>query len=164
MNQFKSTREYSNPVHTANVIIPLDSKVLFVIRRNDPYKGAIVLPGGKLNLGESVEVAAIREVKEETSIDIDLESILGVYSDPKRDPREHRISTVFIGKISKHIEGKLSKDGNDVTAIKWVGLKNLDKEKFGFDHRKILEDYIKWRQTGKTFWSSKDTNADYIIK
>jgi ADP-ribose pyrophosphatase YjhB (NUDIX family) len=165
MNQIKSKKEHRDPVHTANVIISFDSKVLFVIRKNEPYKGTFVIPGGKINEGERVEDAAVREVKEETSIDIELENILGVYSDPKRDPREHRISTVFIGKISEHTDRKVSKEGeNDATGIKWIDLKDLDDVNFGFDHRKIIEDYKKWRQTQRTFWSSKDTNADHVAR
>lgn len=106
------------PVHTANVIISCDSKILFVVRRKGPYKGTIMIPGGKLNVDESVEDAAIREVKEETSMDIELESILGVYSDPNRDPREHRISTVFIGKISDKTDKEESEGLSDASAIK----------------------------------------------
>jgi 8-oxo-dGTP diphosphatase len=94
MNEEK-LREHRYPVHTANAIIERCSKILFLKRRNESYKGNLVIPGGTLNKGERVEAAAIREVKEETSLDLELDSILGVYSNPVRDPREHKISTVL---------------------------------------------------------------------
>ena len=115
-------KQCRNPVHTANTIIQRGSKILFVMRRNEPYMGKLVFPGGSLNEGERVEDAAVREVKEETSLDVELDSILGIYSDPGRDPREHRISTVFIGKISDHNDKKEPKAGDDAVAIKWVDL------------------------------------------
>ncbi len=141
--------------------IPINvTKILFVTRRNEPYKGKMVFPGGSLNVGERVEDAAIREVKEETSLDVELDSILGVYSDPDRDPREHRISTVFIGKISDNSDKKELLAGDDATSLKWVDLVTMDEESFGFDHKKILEDYKKWKLTKQTFWSSKDAKKN----
>lgn len=71
-------KQCRNTVHTADTILQSGSKILFVIRRNEPYKGNIIFPGGSLNEGERVEDAAISEVKEETSLDIELDSILGV--------------------------------------------------------------------------------------
>ena len=73
----------------------------------------MVLPGGFVNEGERVEDAAIREVKEETSLDIEINNILGVYSDPSRDPRGHIMSTVFIGKISDKSDIKEPMAGDD---------------------------------------------------
>ena len=93
-------QQHKNPTPTVDTIIQKDSKILLVKRKKDPFKQRMVLPGGFVNEGERVEDAAIREVKEETSLDIEIDNILGVYSDPSRDPRGHIMSTVFIGKIS----------------------------------------------------------------
>ena len=149
-------QQHKNPTPTVDTIIQRDSKVLLVERKKDPFKQKMVLPGGFVNEGERVEDAAIREVKEETSLDIELDNILGVYSDPFRDPRGHIMSTVFIGKISDKSIKKEPIAGDDAATIKWVDLESIEEESFGFDHKKILMDYKEWKQSGQTFWSSKN--------
>jgi ADP-ribose pyrophosphatase YjhB (NUDIX family) len=114
-----------------------------------------VLPGGFVNEGERVEDAAKREIKEETSLDIELIDILGVYSEPERDPRGHIMSTVFIGKISKSSDKADAIAQDDAVAIEWLNFESVDNTRIGFDHKKIITDYTKWRQDGGTFWSSK---------
>lgn len=152
----EQNQQHSIPIHTDNVIVPCDSKLLFVVRRSEPYIGTIVFPGGKLHPGETVEDAAVRELIEETFIDIQLENILGVYSDPNRDPREHRISTVFIAKRYEFSDEIQYEGGDDFAIVKWIDFNDLKGKNFGFDHRKIFEDYLKWIQTKQTYWSSKD--------
>lgn len=149
-------QQHKNPTPTVDTIIHQDSKVLLVKRKKDPFKEKMVLPGGFINEGEKVEDAAIREVKEETSLDIELDNILGVYSDPSRDPRGHIMSTVFIGKISDKSDKKVPMAGDDAAAIKWVDLASIDEESMGFDHKKILMDYKEWKQSRQTYWSSKN--------
>ena len=149
-------QQQKNPTPTVDIIIQKYSKVLLVERKKDPFKQKMVLPGGFINEGELVEDAAIREVKEETSLDIELDNILGVYSDPSRDPRGHIMSTVFIGKISEKSDNKEPLAGDDAAAIKWVDLASVEEESLGFDHKKILMDYKEWKQSGQTFWSSKN--------
>ena len=146
---------HKNPTPTVDTIIQKGSKVLLVERKKDPFKQTMVLPGGFINEGEFAEDAAIREVKEETSLDIELENILGVYSDPSRDPRGHIMSTVFIGKISDKSDKKEPIAGDDAATTKWVDLESIEEETFGFDHQKILMDYKKWKQSRQTYWSSK---------
>ncbi|MGB6589920.1 MAG: NUDIX hydrolase [Candidatus Nitrosopolaris sp.] len=90
--------QHKNPTPTVDIIIEDDSRILLVKRRNEPFKDHLVLPGAFVNEGEKVEDAAKREALEETSLDVDLIDILGVYSDPTRDPRGHNMSTVFIGR------------------------------------------------------------------
>jgi len=146
---------HKNPTPTVDTIIQKGSKVLLVERKKDPFKQTMVLPGGFINEGELAEDAAIREVKEETSLDIELENILGVYSDPSRDPRGHIMSTVFIGKISDKSDNKEPIAGDDAATTKWVDLESIEEETLGFDHQKILMDYKEWKQSKQTYWSSK---------
>ena len=103
----------------------------------------MALPGGFVNEGEKVEDAAKREVKEETSIDIYLTDILGVYSDPNRDPRGRIMSTVFIGELASSNDTIDAKAQDDAEEIEWIPLNEIDNRIFGFDHRKILLDYKK---------------------
>ena len=148
-------QQHKNPTPTVDTIIQNDSKILLVKRKKDPFKQKMVLPGGFINEGERVEDAAIREVKEETSLDIEIDNILGVYSDPSRDPRGHVMSTVFIGKISDKSDKIAPIAGDDAASIKWVDLASIEEESFGFDHKKILKDYKEWKRSGQTYWSSK---------
>ena len=155
-------QQHKNPTPTVDTIIHQDSKVLMVKRKKDPFKEKMVLPGGFINEGETVEDAAVREVKEETSLDVELDNILGVYSDPSRYPRGHIMSTVFIGKISDKSDKKEPMAGDDAAAIKWVDLASIDEENMGFDHKKILMDYKEWKQSRQTYWSSKKLKRSLI--
>jgi len=156
-------RRYRNPTPTVDTIIQRDSRILLVKRRNDPFKGYLVLPGGFVNEGERVEDAAKREVKEETSLNIELLDILGVYSDPTRDPRGHMMSTVFISKISSHNDKVDAVAQDDAAAIEWISLEVIDTRNVGFDHKRIISDYKTWKASGGTFWSSKDRDTSKVI-
>jgi len=155
-------QRYRNPTPTVDTIIQRDSWILLVKRRNDPFKGYLVLPGGFVNEGERVEDAAKREVKEETSLNIELLDILGVYSDPARDPRGHMMSTVFIAKISSHNEKVDAVAQDDAAAIEWISLEVIDTRNVGFDHKRIISDYKTWKTSGGTFWSSKDRDRSKV--
>ncbi|SDN78845.1 8-oxo-dGTP diphosphatase [Desulfonauticus submarinus] len=126
---------YRNPFPTVDVVtfVPPFSVVL-IKRKNKPFGWA--LPGGFVDYGESVESAALREVKEETGLDVSLLYLLGVYSDPKRDPRFHTLSTVFVG-----IPLDLSqlKAGDDADKARIFSLNQLPN--LVFDHAKILQDF-----------------------
>jgi 8-oxo-dGTP diphosphatase len=148
-------KHYKNPTPTVDAIIQKNSQILLIERKKEPFKGYLVLPGGFVNEGERVEDAAKREVKEETSLDIVLLEILGVYSEPGRDPRGHVMSTVFIGEISKVSYKVDAIAQDDAAAIEWLNLEEVVNTRFGFDHRRIIIDYTKWKQFGGTFWSSK---------
>ncbi|HET8794589.1 MAG TPA: NUDIX hydrolase [Nitrososphaeraceae archaeon] len=152
----KEEDECENPIPTVDTIIDNDSRVLFFKRNKEPFVGKMVFPGGFMKKGETAEDAAKREVKEETSLDVELDNILGVYSDPARDPRGHIISTVFIGNISSNSKVKEPISGDGVASTKWISLDDFDQEDFGFDHKKILKDYKAWRQSKQTSWSSKN--------
>lgn len=126
-----------NPFLTVDVIIEARGGVILIRRKNLPYGWAI--PGGFLDYGESLEDAAVREAKEETGLNIKLIRQFHAYSDPKRDPRHHTVSVVFIATA----EGKLEA-GSDAIEI---GIFNKDSlpEDIAFDHRQILEDYFSGR-------------------
>lgn len=150
-------QRYKNPIPTVDTIIQKDSQILLVKRKKEPFKGLFALPGGFVNEGERVEDAAKREAKEETSLDIELVDILGVYSEPNRDPRGHIMSTVFVGKISPNNKVEaLAQD--DAAKIEWINLEEVDNNThFAFDHQKIISDYEKWKRSGRTFWSSRSS-------
>ena len=90
-----------------------------------------------------------RELQEETNLQIEPIDILGVYSDPRRDPQGHRISVTFIARV---IDGQ-EKAADDAETIKWISIE--DQVDLAFDHNKILNDYKQWRKTKGTYWSSK---------
>lgn len=146
--------QYRNPTPTVDVILQRESRVLMVRRKKDPFKGQLALPGGFVNEGETVESAARRETKEETSLEVEPIEILGVYSDPKRDPRKHIATVVFVGIMV----GGSETAGDDAESIEWVDLASIDRQQIAFDHATILRDYKKWKVSGGTFWSTKRRN------
>jgi 8-oxo-dGTP diphosphatase len=146
--------KYSNPTPTVDVILNRASEVLMVRRKKDPFKDHLSLPGGFVNEGETIEEAMKREALEETSLEVEPVDILGVYSDPKRDPRKHIVTVVFIGIIV----GGTSRAGDDAASIEWVKLANIERQHVAFDHIQILHDYCQWKASGGTFWSTKRRN------
>jgi 8-oxo-dGTP diphosphatase len=146
--------KYSNPTPTVDVILQRDSKVLMVRHKKDPFKGRLALPGGFVNEGETAENAMKREAMEETSFEVEPIEILGVYSDPKRDPRKHIMTVVFVGIIL----GGSGRAGDDAASIEWVELASIESQQIAFDHLTILRDYRKWKASGGTFWSTKRRN------
>ena len=148
--------QHKNPTPTVDIIIEDDSRILLIKRKNELFKDHLALPGGFVNEGEKVEDAAKREAQEETSLDVNLIDILGVYSDPVRDPRGHNMSTVFIGRVPRNSSDEIKAVANDDAAeIKWIDIEEVGDKKLGFDHRRILLDYKRWKQFGGSFWSSK---------
>ena len=130
-------------------IVERDDKLLLVRRKKDPFKGSLSFPGGKVDEGERVEDALKRELKEETNLDIEPTDILGVYSDPSRDPRGHRVSITFIATI-KSGEAKAA---DDAESIVWLPIN--EQQDLAFDHNKILNAYRQWKKTKGTYWSTK---------
>ncbi|MBN2245891.1 MAG: NUDIX hydrolase [Candidatus Aminicenantes bacterium] len=134
--------KYKNPYPTVDIIIEITrqdgEKGIILIRRKNPPHGW-ALPGGFVDYGESLEQAALREAKEETSLDIRLIKQFHTYSDPSRDPRKHTISTVFIASA----EGS-PKAQDDAADIGIFTRKEIDFS-LAFDHEKILNDYFNSR-------------------
>lgn len=128
-------KKYKNPIPTVDIIIELEDKgIILIKRKNPPYGWAI--PGGFVDYGESLEETAIREAKEETSLDVKLIKQLHTYSDPKRDPRHHTITTVYIAKATG-----IPKACDDALEIGIFTQENLPQN-LAFDHEKILKDYF----------------------
>jgi 8-oxo-dGTP diphosphatase len=149
------TKRYNNIILAVDIIVELDAKVLMIRRRNEPFRGYLALPGGLVEEGEKIEDAARREMKEETSLNIDLVDILGVYSEPRRDPRGHYITTVFIGRIPGSCKYTEAHANDDAADVEWINSGKIISRKVAFDHLKILLDYKEWKIYGGTFWSSK---------
>lgn len=127
---------YRNPLPTIDIIIELeDGRIILIKRKNPPIGWAI--PGGFVDYGESLEEAAIREAKEETSLDVTLLEQMHTYSKPDRDPRQHTISTIFIAK------GSGTPVAADDAAEIGVFIEDNLPHPLMFDHEQILTDYFK---------------------
>ncbi|MBN2815416.1 MAG: NUDIX hydrolase [Campylobacterales bacterium] len=110
---------------------------IVLIERKYPPLG-LALPGGFVDVGESVENAVIREMQEEISLEVTVSKLLGVYSDPTRDERFHTASVVYICKTSGE-----PKAADDAKQAYLYQLEDIPLDKLVFDHRKIIEDYLK---------------------
>jgi len=124
---------WHNPLPTVDIIIEIEGKIVLVKRKNPPHGWAI--PGGFIDYGESAETAARREAKEETGLDVRIIRQFHTYSDPRRDPRGHTISVVFIAQAQGKPEAK-----DDASDIGLFDHDTLPRE-LAFDHLQILEDY-----------------------
>ena len=130
---------YKIPSLTADIFI-YDNNLNFILikRKNNPFKDYWALPGGFVEYGESVENAARREAKEETSINVELESLVNVYSKPDRDPRGHTVTVVYTarGDFNKK---NASSDAKDIGIFSESDLIEIE---LAFDHRKIIKDCL----------------------
>ncbi len=128
--------KYLNPIPTVDIIIETAKGGIVLIKRKNPPFGW-ALPGGFVDYGESLESAAIREAKEETSLTVEIRYQLGAYSDPARDPRHHTITVVFVARAAG--EPTASDDAME------AGLFGPDSlpDNLAFDHKAILQDYFK---------------------
>ncbi len=134
--EYVTTKLSAGPFVTVDAIIELPEGIVIIQRSNPPFGWA--LPGGFVDYGESLEDAVKREAKEETNLDLTEVKQFHTYSDPRRDPRFHTVGTVFVAK------GKGSpKAGDDAAGLKIIKLSQVEKLDFAFDHKKILEDYLK---------------------
>lgn len=125
--------KHRNPFPTVDIIIEYQDGIVLVERKNPPYGWA--LPGGFVDYGESLESAAVREAREETSLEVSNLRLLGCYSDPARDDRMHTISTVYIA------DGCGLLQAADDAANVGVFQRDALPGKLCFDHAAILEDY-----------------------
>ena len=130
----ESITVYRNPFPTVDIIIEIDGGIVLIERKNPPYGWA--LPGGFVDYGESLEDAAVREAREETSLEIRDLKLVGCYSDPSRDARFHTISTVYSATGSG-----IPAAADDAVNLRICALDNLP-ENLCFDHARILSDYL----------------------
>jgi 8-oxo-dGTP diphosphatase len=133
------------PLLAADAIIELidqPGRPFVLIERKYPPPGWAI-PGGFVDVGETMENAAIREAKEETSLDVTLTALLGIYSNPKRDTRNHTVTAVYIAEATG-----LPMAADDAKNFGIYTFDNLP-EALAFDHAQVLEDYRQYRLTGK---------------
>ena len=128
---------YRSPKITVDGVVFTDNEILLIQRKNPPFQGRWALPGGFVEYGETTENAVLREVKEETGLDTAIISLLGVYSDPQRDPRGHTISIVY---LLKTIKGEPI-GGDDALKAAFHSIESLPT--LSFDHEIIIKDAIR---------------------
>jgi ADP-ribose pyrophosphatase YjhB (NUDIX family) len=132
---------FCNPAPTVDLVIELDrpgqpAAIVLVQRRNPPLGWA--LPGGFVDYGETMEAAARREAREETGLEVELKALLGVYSDPNRDSRQHNLSAVFVARASG-----TPKAGDDAAGLGVFDPQDPPRP-LCFDHELILKHYLAW--------------------
>ena len=123
------------PKLMVDVVIPSDRGVVLIRRGTEPFAGQWALPGGFVELGETVEAAAAREAAEETGLAVEVARLIGVYSEPERDPRGHNVSVAF---LVRALGGELAAatDASEVSVL------NPSSVELAFDHRRIIDDAL----------------------
>ena len=123
------------PKLMVDVVIPSPEGIVLIRRGTDPFEGQWALPGGFVEAGETVEAAALREAAEETGLAVELTGLIGVYSDPERDPRGANVSVAFLARVV----------GGDLTAASdaaEVSILDPEAVELAFDHRRIIADAV----------------------
>ncbi|MHA1266765.1 MAG: NUDIX domain-containing protein [Candidatus Helarchaeota archaeon] len=133
--------KYQGPRTTVDAVIlePKDS-IILIKRKYPPYPDHWALPGGFVELGERVEDAVRREVKEEIGLSVDIIKLIGVFSDPARDPRGHVISIAYLCKRTNRTD--VLKAGDEIKEIKIFSRDQIPTSQLGFDHEKIIFDAL----------------------
>ena len=117
------------------VVLSEDGRVLLIRRASDPYEGQWALPGGFVELGETLEDAAAREAEEETGLRVEIVRLLGVYSDPNRDPRGHNVSCAYLARAP----GGEPSAASDAAEVAFLDPSTVE---LAFDHDKIIADAL----------------------
>jgi 8-oxo-dGTP diphosphatase len=123
------------PKLMVDVVIPAEEGVVLIRRASDPFEGQWALPGGFVDVGETVEAAALREAAEETGLAVELARLVGVYSEPDRDPRGHNVSVAFLARV---LGGELVA-ASDASEVSVLDPGSVD---LAFDHRRIIDDAL----------------------
>jgi len=123
------------PKLMVDVIIPSEEGVVLIQRGSDPFEGQWALPGGFVEVGETVKQAAVREAVEETGLNVELARLVGVYSEPDRDPRGHNVSVAFLARVLGG-EPSAATDAAEVVVLDPCSVE------LAFDHRKIVDDAL----------------------
>jgi 8-oxo-dGTP diphosphatase len=130
----------TTPLIAVDIIIEYQDGIVLIDRKNEPFGWAV--PGGFVDVGEPLEVAAVREAREETSLDIEIRELFYVYGKPARDRRGHTVSVIYIAEGT----GKL-KAADDAKKASVFHYEDLPSH-LAFDHREIIADYFTFIQTG----------------
>ncbi len=123
------------PKLMVDVVVPSEGGVVLIRRGNEPFEGQWALPGGFVEVGETVEEAAVREAAEETGLAVEVARLVGVYSEPERDPRGHNVSVAFLVRV---LSGELSA-ATDAAEVSVIDPESVD---LAFDHRRIIDDAL----------------------
>ncbi len=121
------------PKLTVDAVIILNRKIVLIRRKNFPYRDMFALPGGFVEVGETTEQAVIREIYEETGLSIDILKLIGVYSEPSRDPRGHTVSVCYL--VRGRGTPRADSDAKDVALFDPDNIPEL-----AFDHNEIIKD------------------------
>jgi len=123
---------------TVDAVILLNKKkdVILIRRKNPPFQGQFALPGGFVDVGETVENSCIREAKEETNVDVKIIRLIGVFSDPKRDPRGHNVTVAYLCEPSTSDEKPKALD--DAASLEIMPLSKISSLTLAFDHKEII--------------------------
>jgi 8-oxo-dGTP diphosphatase len=140
--QSQFDHHWRKPSVTADGIVLKDGKIALIRRKNDPFKGSYALPGGFVDYGEKVEDCVMREVLEETGLRTEVVGLVGVYSDPARDPRGHFVTAVY----ELRPTGGALKAGDDASSAEWAPLEKVPP--MAFDHGSIIADFAARKKQG----------------
>ena len=129
--------EYRQPTLAADcVVFDPQGRLLLIRRKNPPFQGQYALPGGFVEYGETAEQAAARELAEETGLVATSLSLVGVYSDPGRDPRGHTVSIAYRVRVADIVPHA----GDDAAGAEFVA--DWQREALAFDHNHIVADAL----------------------
>jgi 8-oxo-dGTP diphosphatase len=132
--------EHRQPALAADcVVFDRQGRLLLVRRKNPPFQGQYALPGGFVDYGEKTEQAAARELAEETGLTAVALALIGVYSEPGRDPRGHTVSAAYLVRVADFAP----RAGDDAADAEFVA--NWQRERLAFDHDKIVADALALR-------------------
>ncbi len=133
------------PLLAVDVVLELDGEVVLIERKHPPHGWA--LPGGFVDVGEDPPRAAVREAKEEISLDVELTALLSAYGAPGRDPRGHAVSLVYVARPMSRAAGAVPRAADDARDVATFALDALPA--LAFDHARVLADYARFRATGE---------------
>ncbi|NOZ77227.1 MAG: NUDIX hydrolase [Euryarchaeota archaeon] len=135
---------YPSPAVTVDLVVEDgDGRILLVRRGRDPYKARWALPGGYVECGENVLESARREAREETGLEVEIEGLVGVYSDPGRDPRGHTVSITYRARVDGDA---VPRGGDDAAEAGFFHPEEIEGMELAFDHNAVIRDYLEARR------------------